>query len=146
MKKQILDHCKLVVDEKITSLKKYLKDLQDSANEDSKSAMGDKYETGRAMVQLEQENLMARFDELIAQQELLATISTSKTDIIQSGSLVTLDTGLFFIATGLGKIEMNDLTLFAVAPNSPIGQKLLGKSEGEQFELNGRQYTISKVE
>lgn len=146
MKKQILDHCKLLVAEKIANLKQHLKDLQDSANEDSKSAMGDKYETGRAMVHLEQENLMTRYDELVSQLELLANISTSKTETIQSGSLVTLDTGLFFISTGLGKIQVNELTLFAIAPNSPIGLKLLGKTVGDQFELNGRHYCISKIE
>ena len=127
-------------------IKQNLKELQEAANEDSKSAMGDKYETGRAMIHLEQENLMSRYTELMAQQEALATVPTVISEIIQLGSLVTLDTGLFFIATGLGKIEVNNLTLFAVAPNSPIGQKLIGKSQGDQFELNGRQYTISKVE
>lgn len=146
MKKEILNHCKLIVGEKLNSIKQNLKELQEAANEDSKSAMGDKYETGRAMIHLEQENLMSRYTELMAQQETLAAVPTVISEIIQIGSLVTLDTGLFFIATGLGKIEVNNLTLFAVAPNSPIGQKLLGKREGDQFELNGRQYTISKVE
>ncbi len=145
MKKLILTHCQNIVDSKLLELKQNLDKLRESANQDSKSSMGDKYETGRAMVQLEQENLMSRYGQLIDQKELLSRIDTTKTTVVTLGSLVTTNVAQFFLSTGLGKVEVENNSVFTVALDSPIGQKLLRKKEGDNFELNGKEYHIQTV-
>ncbi|MEQ8925300.1 MAG: 3-oxoacyl-ACP synthase [Fulvivirga sp.] len=142
MKKRVLAACKQAVAIKLADLKNQLKDLQESANDDSKSAMGDKYETGRAMVHLEQENLMTRYSELSNQLETLHALSTEDTTTIQNGSLINTDHGKFYMSVGLGKIDLESDSVFAIASNSPIGKELFGKSAGTSVMVNGRTYTI----
>ena len=48
------------LDQDITALEQDVRDLQLSANEETKSSAGDKYETGRAMIQIEIEQLGLR--------------------------------------------------------------------------------------
>ena len=61
------------------------------------------------------------------------------------GSLVITDTLQFFIAISLGKIEIDNNTYYAISLQSPIGQLLKQKTEGEQFEFNGTKYTIKQI-
>ncbi len=146
MKAEILAHCRALVATKIRALKQEMADLQESADQDSKSSVGDKYETGRAMVQLEQENLMRQYDEFIKLNDILLKLNPSLSHgEIGMGSLVETNHGLFFMSVGLGKLDTDDFSAFAIAPNSPIGQALLGKKTGESITLNGRTYEIKQV-
>ncbi|HSY60679.1 MAG TPA: hypothetical protein VK796_02335, partial [Cytophaga sp.] len=52
-KNTLYAYCTDYVTERITRLKTEIKKTQSSANEETKSSAGDKYETGRAMAQLE---------------------------------------------------------------------------------------------
>ena len=61
------------------------------------------------------------------------------------GSLVITDTLQFFIAISLGKIKIDNNTYYAISLQSPIGQLLKQKTEGEQFEFNGTKYTIKQI-
>jgi hypothetical protein len=142
-KKDILNVCQNIVLEKLNDLKQSMTDLQESANQDTKSSAGDKYETGRAMVQLEQENLMRQSSEFKKINDVLIKINPEiSSDTILIGSLVETNHGFFYICAGLGKIDIDNTSIFAVAPNSPIGSVFLGKKKGDQLKLNGRDYKI----
>lgn len=145
MKGKILSYARSLVEKKLAAIKSNMDLLQQSANDNVKSSMGDKYETGRAMVQLEQENLMSMHSQLKNQKGLLARIDVNETSDIRLGSLVTTNVGQFYLCTGLGKVEVEGNIVFTIALDSPIGQKLLGKKEGDSFELNGRQYHIQAI-
>ena len=56
MKKALLEFCWNYVNERSERLKKQSGELQESLGSETKSSAGDKHETGRAMVQLEQES------------------------------------------------------------------------------------------
>ncbi|MTI39784.1 GreA/GreB family elongation factor, partial [Fulvivirga lutimaris] len=107
---------------------------------------GDKYETGRAMVHLAQENVVRQYEEFEKLARILSNLKGSAvTESIEAGSLITTNLGTFFMSVGLGKVTMNAQDYFAIAPNSPIGTALLGKKKGESIELNGRNYIIQDV-
>ncbi|MWD30855.1 3-oxoacyl-ACP synthase, partial [Aquicoccus sp. SCR17] len=63
-KEQLLKFCWDYVDTRTERLKKSAAALQESLNSETKSSAGDKHETGRAMVQLEQEKLAQQLVEL----------------------------------------------------------------------------------
>ncbi|HNP19641.1 MAG TPA: 3-oxoacyl-ACP synthase [Fulvivirga sp.] len=147
MKRKILTSCLQQVSDKLKSLKSAIADLQESAGEDSKSSVGDKYETSRAMIHLEQENLMTQYNEMIKVHGLLSQIrSDTVLDVGMVGALIETNNGNFYISVGLGKIDLDGYSVFAIAPNSPIGSAFLGKKVGEKIELNGRDYTITKIQ
>ena len=56
-KEALISLIKIILNEKISNLNKDINSLKESQKNDTKSSMGDKYETGRAMIQLELEKL-----------------------------------------------------------------------------------------
>jgi hypothetical protein len=131
-------------------LQEALAQAAEASNQDSKSSAGDKHETGKAMMQLEQEKLGKQLQDLNSQIDLLQ-IRRGETDYkspssAQLGSLITTNLGLFYLAIGLGKIEINGSTYFAISPQSPIGLQMVGKKVGEGFEVNGRSYIVMDLE
>jgi len=134
-----------MVNSRISELSTALKDIQEAANNDTKSSAGDKYETGREMAQLEANKISTQLAEANKQKKVLNKIDLSKNKTIGLGSLVVTTNGTFYLAVGLGKIEIEGQTIFVVSSLSPIGQLLLNKKEKESFFFNNINYEILKV-
>jgi transcription elongation GreA/GreB family factor len=113
---------------------------------ETKSTAGDKYETARAMIHIEQEQINRQLAEALAQQSALAQIDLSiHSEQVVRGSLVDTDQGLFFISTSIGKMIVEDSTVYAISPQSPLGIKLTGLSVGKQTSVNGKAYTVNVI-
>jgi transcription elongation GreA/GreB family factor len=121
--------------------------LTEDAQNDAKGSAGDKHETALSMMHIEQEKLNYKLKEVLEQKKILNTIDETITHkVIALGSLVTVNEMMLFISTALPKINLNDKTIFAVSPQSPLGSKLMGKEVGFEFELQGKNYKIAFVE
>lgn len=146
LKQNIYSHCLLIINQKIEELNSALANATESANNETKSSAGDKHETARAMMQLEQEKLGNQLKELQEQKSELEKIDASKTPVqIAKGTLIQSDKGFLFLSIGLGKIVADKKTVFAISPQSPLGMKLIGKKENDIVEMNGVKYTIEKL-
>lgn len=124
-----------------------MRTAQESANSETKSSAGDKYETGRAMAQLERD----RHAQLLAEaQRMLADLEKINPDITLSvavpGSLVQTSRGTFFISISAGKLTVEGADYFAVSPASPIGALLLGKRVGDVVTFNRMSYAVLGVD
>jgi transcription elongation GreA/GreB family factor len=118
----------------------------ESANNETKSSAGDKHETARAMMQLEQEKLSYQLKDLQDQKSELEKIDITKPSAqIAKGTLIQSDKGFLFLSIGLGKISVDDKTVFAISPQSPLGVKLLGEKENDIVDMNGVKYLIEKL-
>lgn len=123
-----------------------LSDLTNDAKNDTKSTAGDKHETGRAMMQHEQEKLRLQLVELENQISFLQKINPeNKAEKIQLGSMVQTDKACFYIAIAYGQIAIDDTNIFVISSIAPIAQQMLGKSINDQFEMNGLTYTIGAI-
>jgi len=121
-------------------------DAQKASTDDTKSSAGDKYETGREMMQQETDRNMAQLNEANKLKVALNKISTSAvTAKAEPGSVVLTDNGNFYIAVSAGVLNIGNERYFAISPSSPIGLKLLGQKEGEMFKLNDKTYQIKQV-
>lgn len=119
---------------------------QNSANEETKSSAGDKYETGRAMAQLEIEKNMAQLAEAKRLKQTLEQIAPDKiTPLIHLGSLVLTNHGNFYVAISAGPFTIQNKSYFAISPASPIGQKLMGLRAEDSFSLNGKEFYIQQI-
>ena len=78
-----------------------MKHAQEEANKENKSSAGDKYETGRSMMQLEKEKFAQQHDGVSQQLEIVQKLDLGAHDEIQEGSLVDTNIGLFFISVGM---------------------------------------------
>jgi len=122
------------------------KAAEQASNDDTKSSAGDKYETGRAMMQQEKDRNTTQLNEANKLMVALNHISTKgNSTVAETGSLVITDNGKFYIAISAGILSVNGESYFAVSPASPIGIKLKGLKAGDEFELNGKGYKVVEV-
>jgi transcription elongation GreA/GreB family factor len=146
-KHTLLNATRKFIIQKILVIESALKETQTSANSDTKSSAGDKHETSRAMAHIENERLAGQLASLQAQLDVLNKINPEVTsEIVSFGSIIKTDSQVFFISTGIGKITTEEVTFYAIAANSPIGMKLIGKKQGETFDFNAHLNLINYVE
>jgi transcription elongation GreA/GreB family factor len=144
-KDQLLKHCRDYVLGKEQEIGDAIHVLQDSANEETKSSAGDKYETGRAMMQIEIGNLTAQLSEIKKLKQAIGQIKTDQTAVVQLGSLTLTSAGNYYIAISAGQINIEGSDYITVSAGSPIALKLIGKKSGEVIELNKKQIEILQV-
>ena len=145
-KVQLNKLCIQLIESKLFKLKESIKEIQASANSDTKSSMGDKYETGRAMAQLEIEKATHQKLELESQLQILTKIATfNSSETIGNGSLVICSTGNYYVSVSIRLLQLEANTYFGVSNQSPIGQKMLGLKAGGSFDLNGKAIEILQV-
>jgi len=131
---------------RIEENKKALADLKESVGSESKSTAGDKHETGRAMMHLEQEKvnrqlqnnlkLKKGFDRLNPENQMI---------VVGLGSLVITDKIRFYIMTALGQYTLDENKYYFISMNSEIAQAFLGAKKGDKIQFKGEHYQIKNV-
>ncbi|NMH25206.1 hypothetical protein [Flavobacterium solisilvae] len=146
-KLQILTYYKQLVQDRIDVFQDMISGLTDDAQNDAKGSAGDKHETALSMMHLEQEKLNHKLREVLDQKNILDRIDDSVIhQKVTLGSLVQTNGMLLFISTALPKITIDNKTVFALSPQSPLGSQLMGNSIGFSAEVNGKQYKIESLE
>ena len=146
LKFELQQQCKGLIKLRYDSINKTISDIEYSLKEESKSTSGDKHHTGRAMLQIERENAGNQLREIEKVMHQLGKVGISlASETIRLGSIVETNQSNFFMSISVGKLETNNLIYLGVAPNSPIGMCLLGKTKGDQFNFNGKVYKILAV-
>lgn len=124
-----------------------ISDLTIDAQNDAKGSAGDKHETALSMMHIEQEKLNYKLKEILDQKAILDKIDASANHTkIALGSLVQANGMLLFISAALPKITIEDKTIIAVSPQSPLGSKLMGNEVGFEFEINTTRYLIQTIQ
>ena len=136
--------------EKIENFEKLIAETRASSN-DTKSSMGDKYETGREMLQQEINNLQVQLNEVLKQQDFLKTSfdklrMTKKFDKAEKGAIVKTEKGLFFISVSLGEVTFDNQKIICISPESPLAKAMNGKQKGEVFSLNNMSQKIVDIQ
>ncbi len=145
-KNKIYNHCIGLLNDKIKILHTALNDLTLGAESDSKSSAGDKHETARAMMQLEQQKTKQQLDEALIQKDVLDKINiTKKTLHVTLGSLVKTNKGFLFLSVALGKVIVDEHVVTTLSSQSPLGKKLLGCRANDVAEVNGIKYVIEEI-
>lgn len=146
IKQKIYAHCLHLLNEKIQEMQKDLHDLTEGARNDAKSSAGDKYESTSSVVAQEKEKIGKQLQESMDQKAILEKIDiTIHSKLIVKGSLVKTDKALLFISIALGKITVENNSVIAISPQSPLGTKLIGLKEKDSTEINGVKYLIESI-
>lgn len=143
---QVLDAIEQQILDRLNTLHKDMNSLQADIAADGKSTAGDKHETGRAMIHLEQERLSEQSREVELQLSHIKKLrEVRQTHIITNGSLVQTTAHLYFVGIGAGKVMVDGVAVFAVSVQSPIGALLLGKSKGDEVVFGNKKISIVDV-
>jgi hypothetical protein len=145
-KQRVYSACLELVNEKLKYLNPALDEWTAGAQNDSKSSAGDKHETTRAMMQLEHEKIGRQREEFLRlKKELERIVIARYSGEVIKGSLIKTNNGYLFLAIAIGKINIEDIPVTTLSPQSPLGQKLAGKREGSTVEMNGLIFRIEKI-
>lgn len=126
----------LKVKERMSSLRAELDSLQESAASDTKSSMGDKYETSREMINLEKGKLTGQLSEAMEMHTILNSFDLSNpAQRIGLGTLVYTNIAKYYIAVALGPIQVGGEQVFVISPGSPLGRQMLNKQLGDQVTV-----------
>ncbi len=146
IKEQLYIQCVTYVKNKEIEMKKAIAEAQEAANEETKSSAGDKFETGREVMQQEIDLNLIRLNELDKMRQTLEKILPSqKSSSVAPGSVVRTNNGNYYISISAGQLKVDGLTYYAISAASPIGSKLAGCKAGDQFEMNGKKFIIEGV-
>ena len=146
IKHELFKLCEHYVASSINTIQQVITNAQAAANDETKSSAGDKYETTRAMMQIEIENNTTQLANFEKMRNVLTRINPDKTSQqIELGSLVITNHGNFYISISAGKLTVEDELYFAISTASPLGSKLIGLSVGKTAQLDKREYLIKEV-
>lgn len=146
IKQKLYEQCQAYLAQRITTAQEAIRASQLSADDETKSSAGDKYETGRAMMQLEMEKDNVQLAEAVKLKQLLDKIRIDRQPAaIQHGNLVVTNESNFFIAISVGKLTIDGRIYFAISADSPIGSKLMGLNKGDSFTFGNKTHKIEQV-
>ena len=75
----------------------------------------------------------------------LKKIKLEPSEVIKSGSLIEIGNTLYFIATGLGKLEVLDIMVIVISKESPLAKSMLGKKINDEIDFNGKKLKIDNL-
>ena len=146
LKEKIQQQCLHTVAGKLEGLQQKLADLQESMANETKSSAGDKYETSRAMLHIEQDQIGRQVAELQAQQAVLHTIGPAASSVRAAlGSLLRIADVYYYLSTGLGKMQVDGKAVIALSLQSPLGAKLKGLTVGDEAVMNNKALIIQEL-
>ena len=146
IKKSLVSQSKAIIQEKIDVLSKMMGDAQDSANNESKSSAGDKFETGRAMMHMERDKYARQLHQA---KQLRNRLNLIKPELlyehVRFGSVVKTRLANYFIAISAGRIEVAGQKFYSISPEAPLAQQFLKKRAGDTVLFNDREMEILEV-
>ena len=146
MKKKILNFINRLLEDKIDLVKQELNFLRIDKNEITKSSAGDKFETGRSLIQIEIDKLDNQYSIIKNQINAVNQIILEKKEKVCSfGSIVETKKALYYLSIGLGRHVIDKKEVLLISLSSPIGKLLDGKRVGDRFIFNGSEDNIKKI-
>ena len=145
-KQKILSHYQLLLQDKIDIYQDLILSLTEDAQNDAKSSAGDKHETTLSKLHIEQEKIANKLKEALEQQAILSKLDiTQVSNNVVLGSLVITNHLTVFVCTALSKIIVDNKTVFAISPQSPLGIQMMHKTIQAEFLVNQVNYKILEI-
>lgn len=147
IKKILHEHTLSLIQQRIDTAKSAMEAAAEAATQETKSSVGDKYETGRAMMQNEKEKNKIQLIKAIQLKSQLKALSPErKSEIVEHGSLVVCNAATFYFSIGWGKVQLENKDYFVVSLNAPLGKAMRGKSAGDKISFQNRNYQIIEIQ
>lgn len=146
IKQQLQAHCVAYAEARIATARVAMETAQAAANAEEKSSAGDKYETTRAMMQIERDKAAEQLEEGLKLKRVAESIVTQVNNTqIGLGSLVFTNSVHFYIAISAGKVEIGDQSFLTVSLQAPMALTLLKLKQGDTFMFNKQQLSIREI-
>jgi hypothetical protein len=144
LKQSLLLKCIALKEESESNILAAMEDAQSAANE--YGAPRDRYDSFRAQLMRKRDMLAQQL--AVVEEELrhLRQIPKDKVcDRVEPGALVALDQQILFVIAGIGKMETDGITVYAVSPVVPLIQAMQGLKAGDSFNFRGTAMKIREI-
>ncbi|WP_299519757.1 3-oxoacyl-ACP synthase [Winogradskyella sp.] len=146
LKLSLYNQCLDILNSRLEVIQNAINDIQNALETETKSSVGDKHETGRAMLQIEREKTGQQLAEIQKQLELLNKINPElKQNSIALGSLVFTSKSNYFLGVSVGELKVGNETFYAISMATPMAKVLVSKSIGDILMFRGQEITITKI-
>ncbi|KFF24630.1 hypothetical protein [Chryseobacterium vrystaatense] len=142
VKSDIRDFVKTVITEKIEKLKNFIEFTLEASRDIKKTP---KYDSMREEMQEEIYQMQRQLAALNDLKRNMAKVLNTSTERIQLGSLVITNKARFYISVSLGEFFFEGDRFYAISPESPMAQKMMGMKSGDAFTLNNIHQQIVEV-
>ena len=145
-KQLLLDSCSATLQTRIGVAATAMQSAQESANSEDKSSAGDKYETGRAMSQLDRDMNARQLEEAKSALALAEKINvTLLYDKVAKGAVALCGDLVFFVGVGLGIKDVQGREVIFLSPTAPLAMELLNKKKGDFIVFKGKKVLLTDV-
>jgi len=127
---------------KVKTLEFYLNFTLEASREVKKTS---KYDSIREEMQDEIYHLDKQMANLKNMQQQMKKVLNSESEKAKLGSLVITNKARFYISVSLGEFFFEGDRFYAISPESPMAQKIMGMKAGEEFTLNKIHQKIEEV-
>lgn len=127
---------------KVKTLEFYLNFTLEASREVKKTS---KYDSIREEMQDEIYHLDKQMANLKSMQQQMKKVLNSDSERAKLGSLVITNKARFYISVSLGEFFFEGDRFYAISPESPMAQKIIGMKAGEEFTLNKIHQKIEEV-
>jgi len=146
IKEILLEEVRELIDQKIAVSQKLMNEAQESANNETKSSAGDKFETGRAMMHMERDKNAQILSEAKKLEMFLNQIKPDRIyEQVTFGSVVETSFGNYFISIAAGRIIVEGKKYFAISPQAPLAREMMRKKIGDSITFNNNPLKILNV-
>lgn len=144
-KQTLIQCCRELLETRIAHAQTAMRNAQESANQEDKSSAGDKYETARAMGQLDRDMNARQLQEALNTLAALNKIQPIHSHKISVGSLIKTSEGWYMLAVGIGMVHCEGFSVTMISPQSPLAQFMMQKAKGDAFEFRNKKMVIEEV-
>lgn len=146
LKQALKSECIHKLEDRISAASDAMLSAQESANSEGKSSAGDKYETSRAMGQMDRDMNARQLEQAKKELAFIQSLDTSHVShSAETGALVFCKEGTFFLASGLGTVQIGDDQIHIISPAAPLAILFKNKIAGDKIILNGKQFEIIEI-
>lgn len=132
------------VSEKVAALQNLIAEMR-AGNTETKSSMGDKYETGREMLQQEINTLEVQLNAHLKNLNIIQNGSDELHTTIGPSSLVQTSHGFFYFSVALGPLDYDGIQIIFLSPEAPLAKALSSKKTGDTVTFNGTDHFIHHI-
>ncbi len=146
IKKELYNLCVGNVERRINLLQQTIQAATDAVREETKSSAGDKYETMRAMLHLEVEKNQVQLEQALKSKRTIDEINPdSRFTTAQLGACVITNSGNYYLAISVGKVQVESNDYMIISPVSPIRKLISGLKKGDSYSFRNESPLVLEV-
>ena len=141
-KKDLRAYVLQLISEKIEKLENFIAFTIEASRDIKKTP---KYDSIREEAQEEIYQLQKQLAGFYEMHKSMSKVLNSEFEKINLGSVVITNKARFYISVSLGEFYFGGDRFYAISPESPLAQTMLGKKNGHEFTLNNIQQKIEEI-